>query len=386
MYFLDGQLAQQIVERTMNIIGYNINVMNNHGVILGSGESKRINTIHEGALLAISQQRTVIIDDGTMLNLKGVKSGINQPLYYRGQIVGALGITGKPDEVKQMASLLKMTAEMMIEQADLIERSNLQKRQKEELILQLIKPHKQAQMQQWAAQLNIDLTIPRVAAIIELQANEQQSAQQQLQQIIHLLENPARDNLVAMTSINQLVILKPALLNGKEWDPSLEESRIDKLFSRIAPTAGIKLSIALGHYFVGLEGIARSYQTALDTLALGKFHAPTQYKYLYKDYAMPVLLSELSHHWRGDELKAPLLALKNKDKNGQLQKTLTAYLNHFDDMGKCADSLFIHRNTLRYRLDRISVITQLDMHNINDLLQLHLAQTLCHTSAINDLG
>ncbi len=79
MYFLDGQLAQQIVERTMNIIGYNINVMNNHGVILGSGESKRINTIHEGALLAISQQRTVIIDDGTMLNLKGVKSGINQP-------------------------------------------------------------------------------------------------------------------------------------------------------------------------------------------------------------------------------------------------------------------------------------------------------------------
>lgn len=120
-----------------------------------------------------------------------------------------------------MASLLKMTAEMMIEQADLIERSNLQKRQKEELILLLIKPHKQAQMQQWAAQLNIDLTIPRVAAIIELQANEQQSAQQQLQQIIHLLENPARDNLVAMTSINQLVILKPALLNGKEWDLAL---------------------------------------------------------------------------------------------------------------------------------------------------------------------
>lgn len=35
---LDSQLAQQIVDRTMAIIGYNINVMNQAGVIIGSGE------------------------------------------------------------------------------------------------------------------------------------------------------------------------------------------------------------------------------------------------------------------------------------------------------------------------------------------------------------
>ncbi|WP_306462766.1 sugar diacid recognition domain-containing protein, partial [Klebsiella pneumoniae] len=38
---LDSQLAQQIVDRTMAIIGYNINVMNQAGVIIGSGEKNR---------------------------------------------------------------------------------------------------------------------------------------------------------------------------------------------------------------------------------------------------------------------------------------------------------------------------------------------------------
>ncbi|QTG98104.1 CdaR family transcriptional regulator, partial [Vibrio furnissii] len=35
---LDANLAQQIVDRTMSIIGYNINVMNHAGIIIGSGD------------------------------------------------------------------------------------------------------------------------------------------------------------------------------------------------------------------------------------------------------------------------------------------------------------------------------------------------------------
>ncbi len=47
MYFLDAATAQQIVDRTMNIIDHNINVMNSQGVILGSGDKQRLNSVHE---------------------------------------------------------------------------------------------------------------------------------------------------------------------------------------------------------------------------------------------------------------------------------------------------------------------------------------------------
>lgn len=54
MQFLTSELAQEMVERTMHILHQNINVMNADGVIIGSGERKRIGQKHDGARLVLS--------------------------------------------------------------------------------------------------------------------------------------------------------------------------------------------------------------------------------------------------------------------------------------------------------------------------------------------
>ncbi|RCX25007.1 putative sugar diacid recognition protein [Bacillus sp. AG236] len=51
--YVTKELAQKIVGRTMEIIDCNINVMNEKGVIIGSGDKKRMNQIHEGALMVL---------------------------------------------------------------------------------------------------------------------------------------------------------------------------------------------------------------------------------------------------------------------------------------------------------------------------------------------
>lgn len=70
-YCLTSKLAQEIVDRTMKIIDCNINVMDETGCIIGSGDSNRLGEFHEGALLAIKQKRTVVIDDATANHLHG---------------------------------------------------------------------------------------------------------------------------------------------------------------------------------------------------------------------------------------------------------------------------------------------------------------------------
>lgn len=65
-YDFDAKLAYSIVERTMKIIDCNINVMDARGRIIGSCDRERIGEIHDGALLALSQQRVVSIDDASM--------------------------------------------------------------------------------------------------------------------------------------------------------------------------------------------------------------------------------------------------------------------------------------------------------------------------------
>ena len=67
MFELDHDLSQDIVDRAMAILPYNVNVMDSQGLILGSGERERINTRHEGAqqVLASGYRTPDIASEGT---------------------------------------------------------------------------------------------------------------------------------------------------------------------------------------------------------------------------------------------------------------------------------------------------------------------------------
>ena len=116
MFELDHDLAQDIVDRTMAILPYNVNVMDSQGLILGSGEPERINTRHEGAQLVLANGRVVEIDAQTAKHLKGVQPGINLPLLHDQRLIGVLGITGEPELLRTYAALVQMTAEMLVGQ------------------------------------------------------------------------------------------------------------------------------------------------------------------------------------------------------------------------------------------------------------------------------
>lgn len=60
------QLAQDIVDKTMSILGKNINIMDEKGVIIGSGDKSRLNQFHEGA--------AKVIKEGKKLNDKTKKT------------------------------------------------------------------------------------------------------------------------------------------------------------------------------------------------------------------------------------------------------------------------------------------------------------------------
>ncbi len=117
MFELDHDLAQDIVDRAMAILPYNVNVMDSQGLILGSGEPERVNTRHEGAQLVLANGRVVEIDAQTAVHLKGVQPGINLPLLLDQRLIGVLGITGEPEQLRTYAELVRMTAEMLVASA-----------------------------------------------------------------------------------------------------------------------------------------------------------------------------------------------------------------------------------------------------------------------------
>jgi purine catabolism regulator len=68
----------------------------------------------------------------------------------------------------------------------------------------------------------------------------------------------------------------------------------------------------------------------------------------------------------------PLVAY-DRDHRSNLVLTIDAYFKHHGNISQTAESLFIHRNTLLYRLERIKELTKHDLSQANMRLALHLA-------------
>ncbi|WP_394240196.1 sugar diacid recognition domain-containing protein [Vibrio astriarenae] len=379
---LNEMIARQIVERTMKIIPHSINVMDDKGRIIGSGDQARLHQKHEGAVLAITESRVVEIDEATADHLKGVKPGINLPILYQAQVIGVIGISGKPQDVHHFGELVKMTAELIVEQAALMSQIEWNKRHREELVLQLIKGTtlNEMQLDAIADRLDLDLAQPRIAAVVKvLPEKNKPLSLEHLQQLVHLLEYPERDNLVGILSVsqNEVVVLKPITLTADGWSKETETKRINQLLRRVKKEANFKIKIALGDYFTGLSGLARSYDTA--QLTLNSVANRQGEVFFYQDYRLPVIMSSLLNEpWRREQLEQPYLALQKGDSKGLLVKTLKIYFLQNCDSALTCEKLHIHRNTLRYRLEKIEQITSLNINRIDDIMQLYITINLFH--------
>ncbi|OON39896.1 carbohydrate diacid regulon transcriptional regulator CdaR [Izhakiella australiensis] len=376
---LDARLAQDIVARTMQIIDSNVNVMDARGRIIGSGNRERIGELHEGALLALSQGRIVDIDDGVARHLHGVRPGINLPMRIDGEIVGVIGLTGDPVRLRHYGELVCMTAEMMLEQARLLHMLAQDSRLREELVLNLIRSETlPPTLTEWAQRLGIDLNQPRVAAVVEVDSGQLgvDSAMAELQQLQTLLTTPERDNLIAIVSLTEVVVLKPALNAHGRYDAGDHRRRVGMLMARMKERGNLRMRIALGNYFTGAGSIARSYRTAQTTMLVGKQRMPEQRSYFYQDLMLPVLLDSLRGGWQANELASPLAKLKSMDNNGLLRRTLQTWFSNNVHASATAKALYIHRNTLEYRLNRISELTGLNLSQFDDRLLLYVALQL----------
>lgn len=99
----------------------------------------------------------------------------------------------------------------------------------------------------------------------------------------------------------------------------------------------------------------------------------------YNSLGVYRLLSQLDHiplvHNYCSQVIGPLVRY-DREHNSALVQTLDAYFEHHGNVSQTAEALFIHRNTLLYRLDRIQELTGHPLTQANMRLALHLALKL----------
>lgn len=136
----------------------------------------------------------------------------------------------------------------------------------------------------------------------------------------------------------------------------------------------------------GISGPARAladwpvaYDQALQAMQLGQRLKLTNQFVQFTSLGIYRLLYGLEHqpevrHF-AEEIMRPL-AEYDEQNRGSLVKTVEAYFGHHGNISQTAESLFVHRNTLLYRMDRIQELTGLQLDQANMRLALHLALRL----------
>jgi carbohydrate diacid regulator len=370
---LEEDTARQIVSRAMSIINYSVNVMNEHGEIIASGDPSRLHQRHEGAVLALTENRMVIIDEAFAARLKGVKPGINLPIVFHNRIVGAIGISGEPEKVQAYAELVRMAAELIIEQAELLKQNQWEKRYRDQLSSLLIaqQPGSDASVASMAAYLGLDLALPRIAIIVSLRDLEVIRQRE----LLETLSSHNGETLVTMQNFERIVVLLPLNLYRSDNHEAVIRNTVRKLHTQLQ--ASYSVNLFAGGLFKGPDGLRRSYLSAQALQETARRKKLNQSILYYREHFLPVLLNGFADTWQADELSTAWKSLLQADTKGVLCNTLRCYFAQNCDLSQTSKQLYIHVNTLRYRLQKIEEITSFKTSNLSAILQLYIGMQIC---------
>ncbi len=393
------KLAQDIVDKTMNILGKNINIMDENGVIIGSGDKSRLDQFHEGAAQVIKKGEKLEIYSKDINHLVGARPGINLPIEHNNKIIGVVGITGEPNEVSPFGEVVKMTVEMMLQQEFLLKEIQLEQQARRNFIHDLISGRIGNDPDLFITRGQIvgyDILIPRVALVIDIYQFEK-TAKRSLQTFkglkegeIHLqrLKNDVLktvqrifmdtpQEIVSYTGGDRFVVLKT--INLKDTDEILRKKLFrmgERIKNTISQKMKFKVTIGIGEHHEGIQGLNKSFKEATQALDVGTKLERAGDIYHIGNLGVGKLLAEIREESQREFMGKTIYSVKNNKKkkiNETLLETLKAFFDNNLSISKTAQAIYIHRNTLLYRLRRVKEITGLDPKKFDDAIQLRLA-------------
>lgn len=134
------------------------------------------------------------------------------------------------------------------------------------------------------------------------------------------------------------------------------------------------LSIGLSYRFQGTENIHNSFLQAADALGVAQYWNQRGL-FQFEQFAVDALLLDLMRTssldcYRNEGLD--MLCIYDEQNGTQYYETLKCFISYGASKQKASQALFIHRNTLSYRLERIEELLQVDLSDIDVQTKLYL--------------
>ena len=133
---LDAKFAQSLVDIVAAELHKNVNILDEHGVIIASFSRERTGQVHEAGarMLKAGIVKEFYVTKGDELYLSGIRNGFNMPIMFEGQCVGIIGVTGEQETAEPYARLAARFVE-----------ANLQSNARQEKLVGVLKEKEELQ-------------------------------------------------------------------------------------------------------------------------------------------------------------------------------------------------------------------------------------------------
>lgn len=179
-------------------------------------------------------------------------------------------------------------------------------------------------------------------------------------------------NVMIHSRADAFVIMFPADFFSKD----LLVSILSSVMTQITRSFNIDVRIGIGTAYEYINEFKLSYQEAKNALKISKMVKQDTQIYFYDDLDLYSFIAQVTNGKFLDdyvEHKIGKLLEIDRTQEGNLVETLEAYLDHNCNANATAEYLYIHRNTMRYRLDKIRHTLNADFNNLSDCIEFKLA-------------
>lgn len=355
---VNRSLAEQIVNTIKDVCQHDINFIDCSGIILASTNPARIGTFHEIGQKAAQTNTTIEVAEDD--SFSGTQKGINMPLYHEGQILAVIGITGIPDQVRKYAYLAERITNLLIREQELNQYSRREADKKHFILQSLIQNDTRNHDYLKSSMETFHIALDKSYRLVLIRIDSRYNLTN-----LSLIEQKTQE-MFALAGITLFTFLYPrdfvAMIDTDTYQNQ------EFIFRTFAKDNASLLQVAIGRS-VPVFQLQHSYTSALT--ALKTLSASSDNFALFDELTLELILSSVEDGSRERFCNKTISALSAEDLD-----IIKVYFSEDMSLTQTCNKLYLHKNTLQYKLNRIHKITGLNPRKFQDAVLLYLAVKL----------
>ena len=376
---LSKNVADKIVSELSKIVEQHINIMDIEGIIISSTDPNRIGSVHGGAVKILNEKLFELMiqsDD----EYEGSKNGINLPIEFNEEIIGVIGITGNYNQVYKYGQIIKKMTEILLLDSYRREQHMIEQKARdrflEEWIFGRYESNYPNDFQQRAERLGVDVkTAKRILVFSVRTLGDEQIDDQTQTTISHKIR-------LYLMGLKQAFLFRTATLfiavlnhrDDKEMLSIAEE--IDHIITKYCDC-----KVFIGIDSLEAKDVAQSFKNANAALQLS--FKTTKNINIYDALNLDLFITRMPLKDRKDYLTHLFVDVTIEEIEPYIE-LLKIFYKENGSIEKTSERLYIHKNTLQYRLNKLSQITTYDPRKLGSA-HLFMAAIMVYDSIKSEM-